>query len=132
MDCFSACPYSDIQGSQQPALSSVPINRRLCKATMSSYDTHKTVLAASGAGQDRADIFATDSGVVLVVADGAGGISHGDRAAELVVAKVRAEAQDTFTKRDGFFWAGVLTTLDLNMNADRTAGECTAVVIEVS
>jgi hypothetical protein len=80
------------------------------------------VCGASGAGQDRADIFRVANGYLFVVVDGAGGTSGGAEAAEFVVNAIR--------KRAAFDadWAAVLGTLDLDLAANASAGETTAVV----
>lgn len=84
------------------------------------------VCGASGAGQDRADIFRVANGYLFVVADGAGGTSGGAEAAEFVVNAIR--------KRAAFDadWAAVLGTLDLDLAANASAGETTAVVALVA
>jgi PPM family protein phosphatase len=80
------------------------------------------VVAARGRGQDRAAVFERSGGLVIALADGAGGTAAGDVAARAVVDGVAA-------RRDGdAAWDEWLLALD----ADRAAlggGQTTAVVI---
>ena len=97
---------------------------------MSHHVAHRMVIAASGSGQDRATTVETGNGIVLAVADGAGGTGGGGRAAEQAVAAIRTAAAQESGQRDGLFWADVLTMLDRSLVEDCEAGESTAVVAE--
>jgi serine/threonine protein phosphatase PrpC len=81
--------------------------------------------------QDRAEIIALADGLVLAVADGAGGRSGGAGAAEKVVKMVRefAAASVTF---EAEALCELLKHVDQSIEADPSAGETTAVVTFVS
>jgi serine/threonine protein phosphatase PrpC len=75
-----------------------------------------------GPGQDHAGAFDLDGGLVLVVADGAGGTSGGAEAAQSVIDAVgELEASDTN-------WVSFLGKLDGQLSADASVGETTAVI----
>jgi serine/threonine protein phosphatase PrpC len=73
--------------------------------------------------EDRAAYFATEVGGVLVVADGAGGTSHGALAAEAVISAVAAN----LALRSGEGWMNVLVQVDRALRS----GETTAVVASI-
>jgi serine/threonine protein phosphatase PrpC len=84
-------------------------------------------------GEDRLDAFEPDGALVVVVADCAGGLAGGARAAELLVALVReAAGAPGFTPLRTEAWVEVLVRADLALEADPTAGETTAVVVAVA
>jgi serine/threonine protein phosphatase PrpC len=69
----------------------------------------------------------------VVVADGAGGLAGGARAAERLVALVQEAAGATgFAARRPEAWAEVLARADLAVEADPAAGETTAVAVAVA
>ncbi len=76
-----------------------------------------------GAGQDRALVLPCEHGVVIAVADGAGGTSGGERAAKAVVDAVVA------TGSHAYDWAMLLAELD---HAQIGYGQTTAVVLWVT
>jgi len=86
----------------------------------------ETGLATEGSGpenQDRAGVVERPTGLVLVVADGVGGIGGGAEAAQLVIDLLR-EASVTGTDfLDPLIWCGVLTEIDRRLAAHPSAGE---------
>lgn len=80
--------------------------------------------------QDRAGIFPHKDGVVLVVADGAGGTARGEEAAQLVLEAVRALVSQSETLPDAAGWSDLLQALDPALA--RLGGQTTAVVASVS
>jgi serine/threonine protein phosphatase PrpC len=82
--------------------------------------------------QDRASFFPSEGGLVIVVADGVGGVAGGSHAADFVVATVGAAssagAGDLWSAR---FWVEVLRRADAEVVAGRHGGESTAVVLAV-
>jgi serine/threonine protein phosphatase PrpC len=84
------------------------------------------------APEDRVAILDVDSGVVVVVADGAGGIPGGGEAADMVVAGVREAVRSGITVLDATTWVRVLQNLDERIERDRQAGETTAVIVAVT
>jgi serine/threonine protein phosphatase PrpC len=75
-----------------------------------------------GEGQDRAAVFARDDGsITIVLADGAGGTSHGAEAAQAVIDSV-----DSLAGSDAD-WSVVLQTLDAGLRG----GQTTAIVLTV-
>jgi len=68
-----------------------------------------------------------------VVADGAGGLAGGARAAEMLVALVReAVASPDLDPSRAETWAELLSRADALLEGDRTAGETTAVLLTVA
>lgn len=90
--------------------------------------TAKVVEAWEGGCQDRADVFETDTAVVIIVADGAGGASGGAKAADHVVAKVEDAANSDRDLLDPWLWLRVLKEVDEALVGDPVAGETTGVV----
>jgi serine/threonine protein phosphatase PrpC len=82
-------------------------------------------------GEDRVGVFERDDRLIVVVADGAGGISGGARAAELLVELVRKAATALDPTRTEP-WVDLLARADLLLEADHDAGETTAVVVAVT
>jgi serine/threonine protein phosphatase PrpC len=82
------------------------------------------IVVPASADQDRAACFEIADGVVLVVADGAGGTSGGAVAAEAVVRAVGAAVR---AQRLGD-WLAVLSAVDAELAG---AGLTTAVIVEV-
>ncbi|MEM9454142.1 MAG: SpoIIE family protein phosphatase [Myxococcota bacterium] len=85
------------------------------------------VEAHRGAGQDRAVVVPVPRGLLLVVADGAGGIAGGAEAAQMVVESIRAAKPRTSAA-----CVDVLKTMDHRVAAHTTAGETTAVVATIA
>jgi serine/threonine protein phosphatase PrpC len=87
-----------------------------------------------GVGEDRLAVHEVPDGhLVVVVADGAGGMSGGAAAAELVLQVVEARLHEpSFDVLDARSWAELLDRADLVIERDRLAGETTAVVVAIS
>src|SRR5690348_17262927 len=81
------------------------------------------VEAAGVTGQDRAAAFPFANGHLLVIADGAGGVTGGAEAAQAVVDTLRA--LDPARQHD---WVEVLRRLDAKLSSAPAVGETTAVV----
>lgn len=86
------------------------------------------------ATEDRfAVIHLDDGGLVVVVADGAGGLSGGSRAADLAVKHVEyAVRSGELDPKDGDAWVRLLRELDIKVEADPEAGETTLVVVVIT
>jgi serine/threonine protein phosphatase PrpC len=84
------------------------------------------VAAASTVGEDRAAVLPFGDSLVVIVADGAGGVGGGAAAANLVVEHVRAAAQRA---RSAPAWAALLVEVD---HALVSVGQSTAVVATVT
>lgn len=94
------------------------------------FKSSTLIVAAGPCGQDRAEIIQHPQGVVLVVADGAGGTSGGDEAADTVITWVRAFANRTTDIFEFKQWGALLTRIDQQIAA--TNGQSTAVVASVT
>ena len=92
---------------------------------MADFETASTTAAYRGKCEDRVEIFEGADRVVLVVADGAGGVGSGDQAAECVVREVKAAFKATTTESG---WVAVLSEIDCRIGV----GESTAVIVDVS
>src|ERR1043166_6942191 len=84
------------------------------------------VIQAGGMDEDRIDVCHADDQIIVVVADGAGGISGGAQAAEAVCAGIRSHADEQDTD-----WKAVLLETDGSVAKERGGGESTGVVVEV-
>src|SRR5580704_16740595 len=89
-------------------------------AVRASRIAHETSIAgARGAGQDRARVFDVGGGVVIALADGAGGTGNGATAAQALIDAIGAVD-----------WCTLLAGLDLD--GDRLGhGQSTAVVLSI-
>lgn len=96
---------------------------------------HVATAAASycDATEDRLAVHQLDGGVVVVVADGAGGMGGGGRAADLTL-KIVGEAIEhgAFNVFSADPWAELLIHADAIIASDRHAGETTIVVVAVA
>lgn len=97
---------------------------------MTSPFDHAVVLAGSRAnGEDRALVVDREGEILVLVADGAGGLGRGGEAADAVIAAAREAAQPGLL--DVTRWRHVLARTDATLAA-RRAGETTAVIVAVS
>jgi serine/threonine protein phosphatase PrpC len=94
--------------------------------TTPAFEIASRVVGSRGAGQDRAWFEATGETALVVLADGAGGMGGGARAAELCVelASTRLLEGDAAVE--------LLHAIDAEVHRDRDAGETTVVVARVS
>jgi serine/threonine protein phosphatase PrpC len=82
--------------------------------------------------QDRASIVPVDDGLVLVLADGAGGLGGGAQAAEAVITAVTSACgSGSSNVWTAHFWVDVLSAVDTQLAASAQRGESTAVVCAV-
>jgi serine/threonine protein phosphatase PrpC len=85
------------------------------------------------ASEDRLAVHHVPDGLVVVVADGAGGIPGGGLAADLVLVQVeRAVTRKSFEPYVSSSWIDLLSLVDMAAEQDRAAGETTAVVVAVT
>ncbi|MHC4985187.1 MAG: protein phosphatase 2C domain-containing protein [Planctomycetota bacterium] len=89
------------------------------------------VVAAGKRGQDRAEVIETDRGVVVVVADGAGGSGGGKEAADSVVMWAKALVSRGGDLGATATWLDLLTRVDAQLEA-AGGGQTTAVVAAVT
>lgn len=88
---------------------------------------HAVLVANAGrSGDDRVLARRTPTGLILCVADGAGGMAGGSIAAQMVVHHIAS-----ISHPDDADWASVLTRLDEVIASSRDAGQTTAVVAVV-
>jgi serine/threonine protein phosphatase PrpC len=94
------------------------------------FNVAKTIQAGGKELQDRAAFFQLGSTLVLVVADGAGGLSGGAEAAEFVVHRLQELASPLCLSAEGL--RDLLEKVDREMADLGTFGETTAVVVALS
>jgi serine/threonine protein phosphatase PrpC len=94
------------------------------------FAVSKQIHAGGKELQDRAEFFWCGSNLVLVVADGAGGMSGGAEAAEFVVEGVKQRIDSVTINRRGL--EGFLIVLDREMAAKGSFGETTCVLVVLS
>ena len=87
--------------------------------------------AALGGGHDRAAVIGGEGRALLVVADGAGGMTGASRASSLVVEVVRELVARRDRPLGAVGLAQVLERLDTLLLSNRHAGASTAVLVEV-
>lgn len=85
-------------------------------------------VGASGPSQDRSSVVTIGAITLVVVADGAGGLSGGGEAASAVVETLLHEAVHGLDLRDERLMVDVLRALDQRLARARSSGETTAVV----
>ena len=90
--------------------------------------TSLTVQAGNPECQDRAEVISCGERTVLILADGAGGISGGAQAAELSVRLVREAAGQTKTTED---CVALLTRVDEELARRKECGETTGVIVVI-
>ena len=93
------------------------------------FQTSQIIQPSEGSGQDRLVVLRTESKVVIIIADGAGGRSGGAEAADLATKLIRERAETLSTQAD---CERILTELDGIVASNSAAGETTAVVTIVS
>jgi serine/threonine protein phosphatase PrpC len=89
---------------------------------MLTFETTSITVAYRQRCEDRVRVIELDGGVVIVVADGAGGTGAGGEAADTVIREVTAAAS---LERDAESWCEVLRQTDQRV----AAGESTCVVV---
>ncbi|MHC4563676.1 MAG: protein phosphatase 2C domain-containing protein [Planctomycetota bacterium] len=89
------------------------------------------VVAAGKHGQDRAEVVPCDQGVVVIVADGAGGTSGGGEAADSIVMWTKAMVSRTADLIDTEVWRCLLIDVDHQLDSI-ASGQTTAVVAIVT
>jgi len=94
-------------------------------------ETVTRVLAAGRHGQDRAEVIRHAGGVVVVVADGAGGTSGARDAADAVVMWTKALVTRGADLADVTTWSQLLIDLDYQLGS-AASGQTTAVIANVT
>jgi serine/threonine protein phosphatase PrpC len=92
---------------------------------MHGFETTTLTVLYQRRCEDRVAVLDFDDGVVLVVADGAGGSGNGEAAAETVIREIKSAATLT---HDAEAWCGILRQIDHRIGAR----EATCVVAAVS
>jgi len=82
--------------------------------------------------EDRAEAFECGEDLVVVIADGAGGLRGGAEASEVLVVAVRTAVHDrSFDVRDPARWLRIFADVDLSLSAKMT-GETTGLIVVLS
>jgi serine/threonine protein phosphatase PrpC len=89
-------------------------------------------LSAGEEGQDRAAVVETGEGLALILADGAGGVSGGARAAGMVVEETQAWLAGLHCLPDPNAWSRWLVRLDERLLEDPLAGDSTAIGVSLT
>lgn len=95
-----------------------------------AYEVHFAIESSGKTGQDRVELLRINDAIIIILADGAGGIGDGARAADFVVQNIQNAAVGASENHNGLYWQDVLIKLDKNLAAD-SVGESTAVVINL-
>jgi serine/threonine protein phosphatase PrpC len=91
---------------------------------MNSFETISATQAYRQPCEDCVAVFSDESRTVIVVADGAGGIGNGERAAQSVVSETKAAYSQIHSADE---WASLLRQVDCRISD----GESTAVVLDI-
>ena len=95
----------------------------------SSYVHSRLLVSNRQNCEDRAEVFERDDGLVVVVADGAGGVRGGAIASEALVETAGAVAGNaTLDVHDAAMWTVLFKQIDVTLAA-KMAGETTGVVL---
>jgi serine/threonine protein phosphatase PrpC len=92
---------------------------------MSKFETSTVTIASGRRCQDRVKVVHFADGIVIAVADGAGGTGGGDQAADTVIQEIVASAS---LEHDADQWCRLLRQIDHRVGG----GESTGVVVAVS
>lgn len=128
-----SCPTSEVFGGRfrvdrcksRDALTGTLI----CQRTLHHMEAAIETAAGETENQDRAAAIESSVGLVLVVADGAGGLSGGKQAAVVAVDLVRKEANGL---RDSTSCVMLLQRMDQVVADDKAAGETTCALAVVT
>jgi PPM family protein phosphatase len=97
------------------------------------FVTAQVLTSPRAHGDDRVALLERDHVVVVVVADGAGGLSGGAVAADLLIELVRgAVAAPASGLLQAEAWVDLLRQVDVTLDQDPHAGETTAVIVAIS
>ncbi|OAD19480.1 protein serine/threonine phosphatase, partial [Candidatus Thiomargarita nelsonii] len=96
------------------------------------FETKLATEAAFSENQDRAAIIEHSNGLLLVIADGVGGMAGGREAAELAIQLVKVSAVASEHFMNPFAYSNFLIEADNMLFAHPLAGETTAIVVAVS
>jgi len=102
----------------------------VCEGIEVTFETSKQIQAGGSELQDRADFFWNGPNLILVLADGAGGLSGGAKAAEFVVESVKKRINSLVVSSEQL--CAFLTTLDHEMSSNGTLGETTCAIVILS
>ena len=82
--------------------------------------------------EDRAEVFEHEDTLIILVADGAGGVTGGAVASDTVIDAVRARvAERPFDPYNIRAWSDVLSRIDVDLARSSTGGETTAIIVVV-
>lgn len=99
---------------------------------MTEFQSASISVPSGENSEDRAAIFRLDGPLLTVVADGAGGVSGAERAADGVVYLIGEAIEDGFTGESGPAWADLLAKVDREIYEDPYAGETAAVIAYIT
>lgn len=92
---------------------------------MTPFETTSVLIPSGKRCEDRVAVIESDGGVVIVVADGAGGIGDGAAAADRVISEVKSSASLSMRTSE---WCDLLRQIDLRVGP----GQSTCVVAAVT
>lgn len=100
---------------------------------MGSLFASSTRAASNRMGsEDRAEVFEHEDTLIILVADGAGGVTGGAVASDTVIDAVRARvAERPFDPYNIRAWSDVLSRIDVDLARSSTGGETTAIIVVV-
>ena len=99
---------------------------------MSPFTFAAASAPAGPRSEDRAEVFEHDDTLIVVVADGAGGLAGGAVASDALVQAVRSRITERpFDPYNIRAWSDVLTAADAELTRSKEAGETTAIIVVV-
>ena len=96
------------------------------------FETDIATETTDSENQDRAAIIEHSEGILLVMADGAGGMAGGSEAAERVIQAVKKAPVSKKDFLNPLIWSYILSEADEELYQHPNAGETTAVVVAVT
>lgn len=102
------------------------------KNISSFFKTHLATATAHSENQDRAAVIEYPHGIVLIIADGAGGMSGGREAADFVIQSLKEQfvSEDAFS--NPLICYNLLREVDHQLYVHPLAGQTTAVVVAIN
>jgi PPM family protein phosphatase len=98
----------------------------------SQFQTDLATATTNSKNQDRATVLEYPQGLLLIIADGAGGMGGGAEAAELVIQIVKEMVEPKTKFSNSLIWQSILQEADTRLLTHPIAGETTAVIAAIS
>ncbi|RKZ49450.1 MAG: hypothetical protein DRR16_06000 [Candidatus Parabeggiatoa sp. nov. 3] len=102
------------------------------KNISSFFKTDLATAHSENQNQDCAEVIEYPHGIVLIIVDGAGGMSGGREAAEFVIQSIKNQLVSKEAFSNPLIWYNILCQIDHQLYVHPLAGETTAVVVAIN